>query len=144
MFARMSRGHMTENENLTTLLEKNNCRAMAVTALTEALAATRSFSQNGETKTEPDHKTRAYAATILLGYSDGRPIDRQMIQVSSGEKQLSHEARAEAIARALRLPAGTGLKILERKRKELEGGNGDGHANGIGHVVENEKWRGAN
>ena len=125
---------MTENENLTTLLEKNNCREMAVKALKQALRATRSFAQNGQTVTEADHKTRAYAATVLLAYSDGRPVERQTIQVSSGEKQLSHEARAEAIARALRLPAGTGLKILERKRKELEGGNGDGHANGIGHV----------
>jgi hypothetical protein len=104
--------------DLSTLLERHNCREIAVKALMEALTATRSFNQNGETKSEPDFKTRAQAAAVLLAYCDGTPIARQQVHVSLAERSKTAEEQAEAIARALRLPYGRGKAVLEAKRKQ--------------------------
>jgi hypothetical protein len=117
---------MKESHDLATLLEKGNFRAKALKALRDALAATRSFNQNGQTKTEPDYKTRVRAAEILLSYTDGKPIERQLISISGQQREESAEEHAERIAAALRLPPGRGKAILAAKIKE------NGHANGEG------------
>ena len=103
--------------DLAAMLEAADCRALAVRALKEALNAHRSYAQNGETVTEPDYKTRVHAATILLAYTDGKPLERQQVVISQGDR-LSEEEQYERMARALRLPYGRGKAILEAKLKQ--------------------------
>ena len=125
----MREGHAMSKKklDLAAILEAADCRALAVRALKEALNAHRSFSQNGKTVTEPDYKTRVHAAAILLAYTDGKPVERQMIQFSDQSTRLSDEEHNEMIARALRLPPGRCKAILEAKAKAI----GDSSPGGV-------------
>jgi hypothetical protein len=100
--------------DLASSLEQDGGREKALLALTDALTATRSFAQNGKTVKKPDFKTRVLAAELILGYTDGKPIERQQILVSQAERKLSEKEHNAAIARALRLPEDREKKIVER------------------------------
>jgi hypothetical protein len=105
-------------KELGEMLEEGGLRKKAVEALTRCLHATRTMQQDGDSVIEQDYRTQARAAEILLAYTDGRPVERQMIILSEGKREESAEEHAERIARSLGLPYGRGIQLLKSKAKK--------------------------
>jgi hypothetical protein len=59
--------------DLPKLLEREKAVPSAVKTLIECLTATRSFSSNGKTTTEPDYSTRCKSALGLLEFASAKP-----------------------------------------------------------------------
>jgi len=62
-----------KSENLPELIQANDGVKKALDALIRGLSAKRSFSQNGQTKTEDDAATQVKAALGILEFASAKP-----------------------------------------------------------------------
>ncbi len=108
--------------SLAKLLQDKNLRTQAVEALGRCLHADRHFIHDGEVVLEKDYKTQAFAAQIILAYTDGRPPQRhKLVLENEGDKGMSDEEIGLLMGRALRLPEARTRKIMERVSESSDG-----------------------
>lgn len=95
------------NANLAASIDSVAPSERIITALANALEAD---AVNRDGSRGPDHKTRVQAASLLLAYRVGRPVERQ--QVITANSNEPKESFSEKLARS---PA-----LRELYRQELE------------------------
>jgi hypothetical protein len=88
---------MNPEEQLQKLLDDKDAVVMAVDTLFDCLNATRSFQQNGEKVTVPDHATRQKAASLLLAHGIGLPIERAQILTGTIPTKPMERAKFRAL-----------------------------------------------
>ena len=88
-----------KSENLPELIQANDGVKKALDALIRGLSAKRSFSQNGQTKTEDDAATQVKAALGILEFASAKPKAREK-EEPPGPK-LTPVEREEEVRRIL-------------------------------------------
>ena len=106
---------------LAQMLHDENLRYLALQGLKRCLNAERHYVVDGQVETETDFKTIALAAKVLIEYSDGPPTKYFEVQLKSGAKKgRTVEETNELIRRALRLPPGSEVRVIERMKARGE------------------------
>ena len=85
-------------ESLPELIQANDGVRMALDALIRGLTAQRTYSQNGQARTEPDNATQVKAAQTILEFSAAKPRAS-----AKDEKPPDKRTEAEKTAEIVRI-----------------------------------------
>ena len=109
---------------LAKMLEDRNARQLALDTLIDGLTSERSYYDvlRKSTVTEPDFKTRAQCAEILLAYTDGKPVERKEIIQHNAD---SMEALAARVKKSPELLSVMRKMVADAEKPAFESGKKD-------------------